>query len=161
MIASPRRWQLEVDADGEMLADGERLEAALDALIENAVAATSDGGRILIRGRWSDGDAVVDVVDDGIGIEPEHLGHLFDRFWRSERSRATRPGGTGLGLAIVKAIVEAHGGSVGVLSRPGEGTTFSIRVPGCEAPEETAPEPATALFPADGAAYPGLQDMAT
>jgi two-component system, OmpR family, sensor kinase len=162
MIAAPRRWQLEVDADGEVLADGERLEAALDALIENAVAATGDGGRILIRGRWSDGDAVVDVVDDGTGIEPEHLGHLFDRFWRSERSRASRPGGTGLGLAIVKAIVEAHGGSVSVLSRPGEGTTFTIRVPGFEAAGETVPEPAaTALFPVEGAAYPGLQDMAT
>lgn len=155
MIAAPRRWQVDVDADGEVLADGERLEAALDALIENAVAATGEGARILLRAGWVDGDAIVDVVDDGVGIEPEHLGHLFDRFWRAERDRARNPGGTGLGLAIVKAIVEAHGGSVSGASQPGKGTTFTIRVPGFQTTEDTAPgATATALPAIKGAVQP-------
>jgi signal transduction histidine kinase len=148
MIAAPRRWQVEVDADGEVLADGERLEAALDALIENAVAATGPGDRILLRARRGDGDAVVDVVDDGVGIQHEHLGHLFDRFWRAERDRARNPGGTGLGLAIVKAIVEAHGGSVSAASRPGKGTRFTIRVPGFQTTADTVSEPSPTALPA-------------
>jgi signal transduction histidine kinase len=149
MMAAPRRWQVEVDADGEVLADGERLEAALDALIENAVAATTPGDRILLRARRDGGDALVDVVDDGVGIEPENLGHLFDRFWRAERERARNPGGTGLGLAIVKAIVEAHGGSVSSASSPETGTTFSVRVPGFQATGETeVPGPTATALPA-------------
>jgi signal transduction histidine kinase len=148
MIAAPRRWQVEVDTDGELLADGGRLEAALDALVENAVAATAERDRILLRARQYGDDAILQVVDDGVGIEPEHLGHLFDRFWRAERDRARNPSGTGLGLAIVKAIVDAHGGTVRVASRPGAGTTFTIRFTGMQSSEETGPERAMTAMPA-------------
>ena len=148
MIAAPRRWQVEVDADGEVPADGGRLEAALDALVENAVAATTDGGRILLRAHRVGDDAILEVVDDGVGIEPEHLGHLFDRFWRAERDRARNPCGTGLGLAIVKAIVDAHGGSVSVDSKPGAGTTFTIRIAGPRTAEDSGPGPAVTAMPA-------------
>jgi signal transduction histidine kinase len=139
--AADRRWQVEVGVDGELLADAERLEAALDALIENAVAATAAGGRILLRaGVREDRDAVIEVVDDGIGIRPEHLDRVYDRFWRVDKDRGRERGGTGLGLAIVKAIVEAHGGSVAVASELGRGSTFSFRLPclGCHPAEELA-----------------------
>jgi signal transduction histidine kinase len=144
LIAAPRRWQVEVGADGELPADGERLELALDALIENAIAATAEGGRILLRARVEGDDALVDVVDDGAGIQPEHLSRVFDRFWRVGRGRQT--GGTGLGLAIVRAVVEAHGGSVAVSSEPGRGSTFTCRLPGFRPAgtvEPTRPGPVT------------------
>jgi two-component system, OmpR family, sensor kinase len=139
-VAAERRWQVEVGEDGELLADAERLEAALDALIENAVAATAEGGRILLRaGVREDGHAVVEVVDDGIGIRPEHLDRVFDRFWRVDKDRGRERGGSGLGLAIVRAIVEAHGGSVGVASELGFGSTFSLRLPCCLPTDALAP----------------------
>jgi two-component system, OmpR family, sensor kinase len=145
--AADRRWQVEVSVDGELEADAERLESALDALIENAVAATAEGGRILLRARLEpdDDDAVIEVVDDGVGIRPEHIDRVFDRFWRVDKDRGRERGGTGLGLAIVRAIVEAHGGSVGVTSVLGRGSTFTCRLPcfGCR-PAEDAFAPAAA-----------------
>jgi signal transduction histidine kinase len=124
--AAPRHWQVQVDSDGQLLADGEQLESALDALIENAIGATPEGGHILLRAGAEDGDTVIQVLDDGIGIRPEHLARVFDRFWRVDAD----PGGTGLGLAIVKAIAEAHGGTVTVSSELGRGSTFTICLPG-------------------------------
>jgi signal transduction histidine kinase len=132
-VAAPRRWQVEADGDGLLLADAEQLEAALDALIENAIGATDEGGRILIRARADQGDAVIEVTDDGTGIRMEHLTRVFDRFWRVDSARARHNGGTGLGLAIVKAIVEAHDGTVAVTSEHGARTTFTIRLPGFRA----------------------------
>ena len=138
--AAPRRWQVEVDADGELLADAERLELALDALIENAVGATDPGDRILLRAGCDGDDAVIEVLDDGTGIPPGHLTRVFDRFWRVNGDSARDSGGTGLGLSIVKAIVEAHGGTVAVTSALGEGSTFTIRLPDFHACETQRPE---------------------
>jgi signal transduction histidine kinase len=153
--AADRNWQVEVDADGRLEADPEQLESALDALIENAVAATAEGGRILLRARVDDGDAVIEVVDDGVGILPEHRDRVFDRFWRVASDRARETGGTGLGLAIVRAIVEAHGGSVTVTSMFGRGSTFTCWLP-CSSPaDELAPPDAAPLaVPAAGALVP-------
>jgi signal transduction histidine kinase len=155
--AADRRWQVEVGVDGELEADAERLESALDALIENAVAATVQGGRILLRARLepNDGDAVIEVVDDGVGIRPEHLDRVFDRFWRVDKDRGRERGGTGLGLAIVRAIVEAHGGSVAVTSELGRGSAFTCRLPcvGCRPAEE-------AFAPAAGSAVAALPEAA-
>jgi signal transduction histidine kinase len=124
-----RRWESSSEASGVVLADRERLEAALDALIENAVDATAEGGRISLSA-GPDGDhLILEVSDDGDGIEADHLSQVFERFSRRERDRARGSGGTGLGLAIVKAIVDAHEGSVDVTSAPGAGTTFRIRLP--------------------------------
>lgn len=137
--AAPRRWQVEVEADGELLADAERLELALDALIENAVGATHHGDRILLRAGCEDDDAVIEVIDDGTGISPGHLDRVFDRFWRINGNGGQDNRGTGLGLAIVKAIVEAHGGTVTVASTLGQGTTFTMRLPGFQASQHTPP----------------------
>jgi two-component system phosphate regulon sensor histidine kinase PhoR len=86
------------------------------------VAAEEAGGALVVR-----------VSDEGCGIEAEHLPRLFERFYRVDRARSRRLGGTGLGLAIVKHIVLAHGGSIGVESRPGVGTTFTMRLPAAAA----------------------------
>jgi two-component system sensor histidine kinase BaeS len=69
------------------------------------------------------------VVDNGTGIAPEHLPHLFDRFYRAEHSRSRTTGGSGLGLAITKHLVEAHQGTISVTSKPGRGSTFTIHLP--------------------------------
>jgi len=152
-VAAPRRWQVEVADDGVLLADAEQLEAALDALIENAVAATDEGGRILIRTRAEQGDAVIEVADDGTGIRAEHLTRVFVRFWRVDGDQARHnghDGGTGLGLAIVKAIVEAHDGAVEVTSEHGAGTPFTIRLPGLKAARSLSSPFSDPLMPAIG-----------
>ncbi|MBD3782522.1 MAG: sensor histidine kinase, partial [Micrococcales bacterium] len=71
----------------------------------------------------------VEVSDAGPGIPPEHLGHLFERFYRVDRSRSSGSGGSGLGLAVVDAVARAHGGAVSVASEPGRGTTFALDLP--------------------------------
>jgi signal transduction histidine kinase len=123
--SATREWRVHADARGFVPADGERLSYALDALIENAVKCTGDGGAIAIRA-WHDGEAaVIEVRDDGRGIAPEHSARIFDRF-----ARANGGVGTGLGLPIVKAIVEAHDGSITLESALGKGATFRLRLPG-------------------------------
>jgi signal transduction histidine kinase len=125
-VTTDRELRAEVQADGTVPADEERLVAALDALVENAVKATGPGDRIAVRTRAEGDVAVLEIADTGTGIEPEAMAHVFDRFVRQPHPA----GGTGLGLPIVKAIVEAHGGSASVVSEPGEGTTVCLRLPG-------------------------------
>jgi signal transduction histidine kinase len=126
---APREWASSTAASGMVVADRERLGAALDALIENAVNATVEGGRISLSTAASGGSLVLAVSDDGDGIAAEDLPQVFERFSRRERDRARGSGGTGLGLAIVQAIVDAHDGSVEVESTLESGTTFRIRLP--------------------------------
>jgi two-component system, OmpR family, sensor histidine kinase BaeS len=110
-------------------ADPVRLRQALGNLVANAVRYTPPGGEVVVRlFRQRDG-AVVEVADTGTGIAPEDVPHVFDRFWRADKSRSRRTGGSGLGLAITRHLVEAHGGSVSVTSAHGEGSTFRISLP--------------------------------
>lgn len=144
-----RQWAVDVGADGDVLADPERIQSALDALIENAIAHTAEGGRIVLRLHTADGAATIEVSDDGEGIEPKHLDLVFDRFWRAPSSAPARRG-SGLGLAIVRAIAQAHGGSVGVRNRIGGGATFWLRLPrrvetSDQPTTPTGPEPLTAV----------------
>ena len=125
-----RAWRVQVGAEGTILVDRERLETALDALVENAVYATDDGGMIRVGCR-ADGERIVlEVADDGRGIADQDLPWVFERFSRLEPDRARGNGGTGLGLSIAKAIVEAHGGSIAVESAEGHGATFRICLSG-------------------------------
>ncbi len=98
-------------------------------LIDNAIRHTPPNGTITIDARHSGNDAVVTVTDTGVGIAPEHLPHLGERFYRIDDARSRPTGGTGLGLSICRGIVEAHGGTITFQSKVGEGTTVRVTLP--------------------------------
>jgi two-component system sensor histidine kinase BaeS len=104
------------------LADTDKLAQVLLNLLDNALRYTPGGGTISVSAAPQDGYVRVMVRDTGSGIKAEHVKRIFDRFYRADTSRNAATGGSGLGLAIVKAIIEAHGGTVGVESTPGKGT---------------------------------------
>lgn len=126
---APRAWQLGPLVAGRLLVDVERLRAALDALLENAVKYTERYAAIELRTRHDGpGQVVIEVQDEGCGIPPEALGRIFDRFTRADPARSRSAGGVGLGLAIVDAIAKGHGGSCTVTSS-GQGSIFALRLP--------------------------------
>ena len=114
-------------ADNYVIADRGRLRQVLVNLLENALRFTGDNGTVVVGATTGDGMLCVRVKDSGVGIPVEHLPHVFERFYKADRSR--REEGSGLGLAIVKHIVQAHGGEVEVKSIEGEGSTFSFKIP--------------------------------
>ena len=130
-IAAARAIVLSADVPAALHAhaDRERVAQVLRNLLANALTHTPDGGTIRVTGRDSGSQAAVEVADTGEGIAPEHLPHVFDRFYRSDPSRARTTGGAGLGLAIVRQLVEAHGGQVAVTSAPGAGARFTFTLP--------------------------------
>jgi two-component system OmpR family sensor kinase len=135
-----RAWQLRIDARGTVRADRERLETALDGLLENAVNATGPGDEIRVACHADGAGLVIEIADGGRGIRAEDLPRIFERFSRVEAHRARNDGGTGLGLSITKAIVEAHGGSIEVESEEGAGATFRICLGGFRAEPPSDPE---------------------
>lgn len=128
----PRRWSEVEQTVPTIAADGDRLASALDALIENAVTHTSEGDGIQLRLLREPGSVVIAVADEGTGIAPEHLEHIFGRFARADAGRERNRGGVGLGLNIAKTIAEAHGGGLRVSSTPGEGSVFELVLPVAE-----------------------------
>jgi signal transduction histidine kinase len=111
-----------------VMADGRRLEQALQNLVANAVRHTPDDGRIEVSAARVDGRMRLRVDDSGPGIPGEHLALVFDRFYKIDQSRAAF-GGSGLGLSIVKAIVERHGGQVAAAAADGGGARFDLLLP--------------------------------
>ena len=109
--------------------DPERVRQVITNLLTNAIDYNVSGGEVRVSVGLASGQARLVVADNGPGIAPEHLPHIFDRFYRVDRARTTRTGRTGLGLSIVKAIVEAHGGTVSVASELAKGTTFTVALP--------------------------------
>jgi signal transduction histidine kinase len=109
--------------------DFDRMSQVLGNLVSNALRYVTSGGRIALSARRLSDRVVLEVVDNGEGIESQHLPHIFERFYRADRSRPDGSGESGLGLAIAKSIVEAHGGQIGVESHVGQGTTFRIALP--------------------------------
>ncbi len=105
------------------------IEQALINLVGNAVKYSVDGKNVTVSARLENGGVVLSVKDQGCGIEEQHFERLFERFYRVDKGRSRQEGGTGLGLSIVKHIAQAHGGTVSVQSRYGEGSTFSIFLP--------------------------------
>jgi signal transduction histidine kinase len=129
LIDSEIRIKLEASFDlPRANADPERIEQILVNLIGNALRHT-EAGVVEIQACQQKGMIVVSVVDTGVGIAPEDLPHVFERFWRSDRSRNRRSGGTGIGLAISKKLVELQNGTISVESEVGKGSTFSFTVP--------------------------------
>ncbi len=113
-----------------VLADPDRIGQVLTNLLGNALQYTPTGEAVTVRAGREDGRVAIAVADTGIGIASEHLPHVFDRFYRVDRSRARASGGSGIGLTIVRHLVEAHGGSVRAQSGgPGRGSTFTIILP--------------------------------
>jgi signal transduction histidine kinase len=131
-LAGPRRTSLVTDDDAdtyEVLGDAVALEQLTLNLLTNAVRHTEEDGSIEVRLRRADGRVRMAVADDGEGIEPDVLPTVFDRFARTDRAILRDDGGAGLGLAICQAIAEAHRGTIGVESSPGEGATFTLSLP--------------------------------
>ena len=137
---TPRRWRLGPVAETTVLGDRDRLAVALDALLENAVAHTTQGDRIEVSARLEDGGVVLAVTDSGCGIQDADLQRIFQRFARAEPHRSRPSGGLGLGLAIVQAIAEAHHGSVTVQSTVGHGSEFEVHLPLAPAAAAGAPD---------------------
>ena len=108
--------------------DEHRLIQVVINLISNAVKFTPTGS-VTVAAKARNGEITVSVTDSGIGIAPEHLPRIFERFYRVDRSRSRSFGGTGLGLSIVKHIATSHGGDVEVNSVEGRGTRFSLLLP--------------------------------
>ena len=119
------RWSLPVP----VWADLGLIKQALRVLVDNAIKYTPEGGRVTIWAEGADGLARLSVEDEGQGIDRESLPHIFDRFYRTDESRARQTGGTGLGLAIAKWIADRHGGWFEVVSWPGVGTRITLVLP--------------------------------
>ncbi len=115
-------------------ANSESIRFMVRNLLDNAIKYTPDGGRVVLRAEAADGEVRIVVADTGQGIPPEHLPHIFERFYRVDGVRPRRQGGAGLGLSLVRSTVEACGGYVSVESTPGEGSTFTIHLPTTEKP---------------------------
>lgn len=109
--------------------DREALRQVADNLLDNAVKYTLAGGRVRVVLRREVDEAVLEVTDTGPGIAPEHLGRIFERFYRVDKARSRELGGTGLGLSIVRHVALAHGGQAAVESTVGQGSTFRVRLP--------------------------------
>jgi len=120
---------VDVPAPQWVRADPDRLRQVLGNLLTNAIRYTDPGGHVLVRVREQGRDAVLTVRDTGVGITPEDLSRVFDRFWRADPARQRATGGTGLGLTIAHRIVTDHGGRIEVTSEAGNGTTFTVRLP--------------------------------
>lgn len=110
-------------------ADRERIHQVLFNLLDNAVRFTPGGGSVTVTADRHDGWVEVRVADTGVGISPEHLPRLFERFYRADPARSREEGGTGIGLAIARSVVEAHGGHITAESAPGAGSVFRFDLP--------------------------------
>jgi two-component system heavy metal sensor histidine kinase CusS len=121
--------RLEAPAGVSAELDRTLLQRAAGNLVENALAHTPSGGTVTLRAAPQNGNLQVEVADTGRGIPPEHLPHVFERFYRVDRSRTASTGGMGLGLAIVRSIAELHGGTARIESEPGRGTRVTLLLP--------------------------------
>lgn len=131
-LASSRKVKLEISASMDkphnVLADPSKIRQVLDNLVNNAIKYGKEEGHVKVRLTPIDNRVLVEVIDDGPGIDAKHLPRLFERFYRIDSSRSREIGGSGLGLAICKHIIEAHKERISVRSNPDEGTVFSFNL---------------------------------
>jgi two-component system phosphate regulon sensor histidine kinase PhoR len=112
-----------------VLVDPEQMSVVLAQLVSNAVKYSPDGGDVTVRTSVADGHAHLSVSDEGIGIEPSDMAHIFDSFTQADMSDARRFGGVGVGLFLARQIVQAHNGRIEVESEPGKGSLFTVVLP--------------------------------
>lgn len=131
IVAEKRRQEikLQISDPCEMYADTAKLTQVVYNIMDNAIKYTPEGGLIRVRLVRSGRDAILRISDNGPGIPKEDQPHIFDRFYRVDKSRGRDSGGTGLGLSIVNQLVLMHGGSVSVQSEEGQGSTFTVELP--------------------------------
>lgn len=121
--------------------NGDALLTVLGNLLSNAIRYTPEAGHVVVKEDTRGHNAIVEVVDDGIGIDPDSLPHIFDKFYRGPDAQRVAAGGLGLGLAIARQFVEAHGGSLEAESKFGQGSVFRVALPLLSgAPEEATDE---------------------
>lgn len=123
------RLVTEASAPVRISGDAFALERAVYNVLENALAYTPAGGSVTVRVRRGGAHAVLEVLDTGIGIDPGDLPHVTEPFFRGDRARGAHSGGAGLGLTIVKTTMDGHRGTLHAMSRPGAGTTITLRFP--------------------------------
>jgi len=123
MLSAPSQFPAPISGDQA------RLTQLIVNLVDNALKYTPVGGKVEVRVNAVDGRALLQVTDSGVGIAPEHLPHLFERFYRADAARSRDEGGAGLGLSICQWIATAHEGTIAVHSTPGSGTTFTVSLP--------------------------------
>jgi heavy metal sensor kinase len=134
-LAEKRRISLELDLESAgLVADPDRVSQVVMNLLTNAIRYNHDDGSVVVTTRSTKSDVVLNIADTGIGVDAEHLPHIFERFYRVDKARSRKDGGIGLGLAICKSIVEAHGGQITVKSSPEAGSQFEVRLPKRGAP---------------------------
>ncbi len=131
LSAESANIRITVDAPSGLLLKGEAtlLVTALSNLLGNAVSYSAPGSPVTVSRRLANGLVEIAVTDHGLGIAPEHQEQVFERFFRIDQARSRSAGGTGLGLAIVKHVAVNHGGEVQLWSKPGTGSTFTLRIP--------------------------------
>jgi two-component system OmpR family sensor kinase len=123
----------------EVVGDEPRIRQVLSNLVANAIQHTPENAEVTVRVGTEGDDAVLEVADKGPGLSQEDASRVFERFYRTDASRARSSGGTGLGLSIVDSLVRAHGGVVSVTTAPGEGCCFRVTLP--RVADVPAPEP--------------------
>jgi len=129
--AESKGINIDLDCDENLVAriNSPLLEQAIVNLIDNSIKYSDKDKKVRIKAFQDERGIFIEIIDQGKGIEEEHIPRLFERFYRVDKARSRRLGGTGLGLAIVKHIIQAHGGHVSVISSLGKGSTFTILLP--------------------------------
>ncbi|WP_248509734.1 cell wall metabolism sensor histidine kinase WalK [Sporosarcina sp. NCCP-2222] len=122
-------FSFQLQSEATIEADEARLHQLLVILFDNALKYTSSQDKIHVRTYREESKVIIEVSDTGIGIKPDNIQHIFDRFYREDKARSRETGGTGLGLSIAQWIVEKHGGTISVLQNQPRGTTFKIKIP--------------------------------
>lgn len=130
-LAKDIRIDLQMPSALKITADHDQLSQVWMNLLGNSIKFTPDGGQIIVVIDYKNEGYTIAITDSGIGIAPEDLKHIFERFYKTDRSRDRTVNGSGLGLAIVKKIVSLHHGSIEVRSEVGQGTTFTVKLPAC------------------------------